>query len=380
MYSIRFHLPILILTWLVVHSVLLWHYGIRTSLFDARVYVEEAAYLLEYGTLEDTYRIFYAVPIALLAVFRLLFAENIIPFLLFQCILSGMAAAALYQAAVNVFDNTRAGFFSAFIFLIWWDNIQWNTTTMTESLFQTFTCFVVYFLTLLKEGKRNYRMLILLQVVLILTRPTGIVIVISVLVSLTVDHLSVKRKPVIQTALIAGVLLVAGLVAGSLLHWDFTEEYRKGNIITYADQVEGTSLSYDIMRMDTSALGPVESSGSPIVNMISFIITNPVYIVKSGVLKIWFLISATRPYYSTLHNIYSIGWMTLIYALYFFGWKATTNQSIRLFSLTAIILNCLLVGVSSVDWDNRFYIPMAPGIILLAGGGAAWIRSFRFNV
>jgi hypothetical protein len=37
--------------------------------------------------------------------------------------------------------------------------------------------------------------------------------------------------------------------------------------------------------------------------------------------------------------------------------------------LATIVVNCLLVGISTVDWDNRFYIPMVPGIILMAGGG-----------
>lgn len=34
-----------------------------------------------------------------------------------------------------------------------------------------------------------------------------------------------------------------------------------------------------------------------------------------------------------------------------------------------IIVNCGLIAISTVDWDNRFYIPMEPGLVLLAGGG-----------
>jgi hypothetical protein len=38
----------------------------------------------------------------------------------------------------------------------------------------------------------------------------------------------------------------------------------------------------------------------------------------------------------------------------------------------------MLVSVSAVDWDNRFFLPMQPGIVLLAGGGGGYlIRFFR---
>ncbi|WP_258099783.1 hypothetical protein [Marinoscillum pacificum] len=40
------------------------------------------------------------------------------------------------------------------------------------------------------------------------------------------------------------------------------------------------------------------------------------------------------------------------------------------FALTIVLNNCGVVIISGVDWDNRFYIPMESGIVVLSGYGA----------
>ena len=74
-------------------------------------------------------------------------------------------------------------------------------------------------------------------------------------------------------------------------------------------------------------------------------------------------------------QLYLVVWICVVYMFLVAGWKATSNLPIKLFVLTSIVLNCGLIGISSVDWDNRFYIPMEPGIVLLAGGGVATLLS-----
>jgi hypothetical protein len=55
--------------------------------------------------------------------------------------------------------------------------------------------------------------------------------------------------------------------------------------------------------------------------------------------------------------------------MFYVGFKNLQATPIKFFVLTLIIVNCGLIAISTVDWDNRFYIPMAPGIVLFAGGG-----------
>ena len=111
----------------------------------------------------------------------------------------------------------------------------------------------------------------------------------------------------------------------------------------------------------------------PVWKIVYFIVDNPVHFVKAACLKVYYLVTGIRPYYSTLHNAYILCWMVLVYIFYHIGWRNATKSSVRFFTVVVVILNCCLIGISTVDWDNRFYIPMEPGIVLLAGGGAAHI-------
>jgi hypothetical protein len=70
--------------------------------------------------------------------------------------------------------------------------------------------------------------------------------------------------------------------------------------------------------------------------------------------------------------------MAGLYFLSFQGWRKASEATINVFIIPVIVVNCGLIAMSTVDWDNRFYIPMEPGIVLLAGGGGVmvsdWIR------
>jgi hypothetical protein len=107
--------------------------------------------------------------------------------------------------------------------------------------------------------------------------------------------------------------------------------------------------------------------------MIHFALQNPLHFSKAFAMKVGYLISATRPYYSWKHNLFSLVWLALVYTLLYFGFRKCENTALKSGIMVIILLNCLLIGISSVDWDNRFYVPMFPGIALLAGGGGAYL-------
>ena len=84
----RNHILILSLLFVLIHSLLFWHYGIR-EFFDSAAYLEAADYIITHGELQDVHHLFYTVPILIMTAIRLLFPGEIIPILLFQCFLSG---------------------------------------------------------------------------------------------------------------------------------------------------------------------------------------------------------------------------------------------------------------------------------------------------
>jgi Dolichyl-phosphate-mannose-protein mannosyltransferase len=364
-------IAILGIVWAVVHSLLFWRYGIR-PLFDAAGYVQGADFLIENGRFEDFHHVFYAVPISLLAFFRWVFTDQLLPFLIFQCLLSGLATVALYCSGNRLFQNQWAGFLSALLFLIWWDNIHWNVVTMTESLLCSCTCFLMYFLIHFEGKRKQYYLLASLMILIFFIRPTGIVIILGTIAFFLQYHWeALVASPVRKYGIICLCLALA--YAGAALmftHWDFTDQYKRGNIVTYMDTIDGKSLYHGSLRMETDGLILPSEELPPIQKMGYFIFHNPKHFFKAAMLKVWYLLTGIRPYYSAAHNYYLIAWMAGLYFLSFQGWRKAKRVTIAVFIITVVVVNCGLIAVSTVDWDNRFYIPMEPGIVILAGGGA----------
>jgi len=370
------------LLFVLIHSLLFWHYGIRVF-FDSAAYLEAADYIIMHGELQDLHHLFYTVPILIMTVTRLLFPGEIIPILLFQCILSWVATILLYKSAVTIFNSKMAGLMAGVIFLLWLDNIHWNITTMTESIACSIYCFVVYVLSRWQDRPKDIFRLAILLVFAFFSRPTGIVIIIGVFVFLIAHHWGTLRekRPMLVAIALIGTILIVFSADRMLDHWNFTEQYMKGNIITYADVVKDRPLFHESLTIDPPPSKTFSTSKSPIGRIVSFIYDNPIYFLKTASLKVSYLVAFVRPYYSWSHNIYLMLWISFVYVSFVLGWRTTTNLPVKIFAAATIILNCGLIAISSVDWDNRFYIPMEPGIVLLAGGGAAmlvrWIRVMR---
>ena len=348
------------------------HYGVR-ELMDSAGFLEAADYVVAHGKLQDGHHLYYSVPILIMAAFRMLFPGNVMPILLFQCLLSGVATVALYKSAQKIFNSALAGLMAGVIFLVWLDNIHWNITTMTESIALSVSCFVVYAVVHWENRIKNMITMTALLIVVFFIRPTSVVVIIGAFVFLMAYYwkpLLERRAVLISIIFVATSFIIFG-ADRMLAHWDFTGQYLKGNVVTFADIVKGGPMFHETISVEPPSSTAFSDSDSPIGRVVMFIYDNPVHFLKTAGLKIFYLIAFVRPYYSWPHNLYLVVWISSVYIFFVVGWKATSNLPIKLFVLTTIILNCGLIGISSVDWDNRFYIPMEPGIVLLAGGGVA---------
>jgi hypothetical protein len=369
--KVGFYLTIFVV-WLVSHVFLFSYFGIR-NFGDSVGYLREVDGLLEGRFVGNFGYVFYSIPIICMTFFRWLAPNQMIFFLFFQSILSGVAALALFQAATKIYNRPEAGLSAALIFLVWVDNIHWNTAVMTESIFCSLICFIIFEIAYFKGSIKNHFTLLLLTVMIVFTRPTGILIVVAVIAYFLKYHWhKLEERSVLKISILTALLISVYFGAEFMLtYWNFTDQYQKGNIVTYADSIKGASPLYSSsLQVDASNFKVVGWDEFPVIRMLFTIFYNPLFFIKSGCLKVWYLITATRPYYSQLHNIFTAIWMVSIYILFYVGWRNTKLVPIKIFVIVVIMANCALIAFSSVDWDNRFYIPMEPGIVLLAGGGA----------
>lgn len=357
----RNHFLLITGCWLAVHFILYQVYGIR-DLHDSTRYLNAARIFLTTGTFNEVESVFYSVPILLIALSELVF-DSVVPLLIFQITLSLFAAIALYMTSAQLFQTNLAGIFSALIYLCWVDNIHWSLTVMTESLFASIACFLMYLLV--SGRKRSYAAILITLLILFGTRPTGVLYVTAVTVFLFLNQ---NRKSLI--GVIAACTFIIGMFIIMLSRWDFSEQLVKGNIVTYADIAPEIGRSG--IQIDPGNVDHLQTGRHPAVKILLYAGDNPVIFLKAFLMKVVYLLTGYRPYYSFAHNVFSTAWMFAIYILFTLGLINSKNRNVRIFSLLLVVLTCLLTGVSTVDWDNRFFIPMFPIIALSAGGGACF--------
>jgi hypothetical protein len=369
---VKYQVAFLILAWLAVHFILYQRFGNRLFA-DAVRYITKGEFLFEEATLESTTDIFYFLPIFFIGLFKWIAPEAVLPFLLFQSVVSGCAMVLLYRCIYRKYADRWAAFFAVALLLFWWDNIHWNITYMTESLFCSLVCFVICVLLSFNGSKRSWIVLTMLLILTLTTRPTGAFLVFGSLGYLLHYYWPSLEQHKFARTVTALVVLAISILGGNLIlqQWDFMSDHRLGNIVTYADTLEGTPLDVAGIRADAAGLRFPPPGHSHLYDLFYFAIHNPWQFVSTGGRKLFYLLTGYRPYYSFAHNIYVLSWMSLIYTLVFLGWKRVFPSPIATFAIGVVLATCGLVMLSTVDWDNRFFIPMEPAVVLMAGLGAA---------
>ncbi|MEQ8243914.1 hypothetical protein, partial [Fulvivirga sp.] len=180
-------------------------------------------------------------------------------------------------------------------------------------------------------------------------------------------QLSVVRKTILSLSFILLSLLGAALM---FQKWDFTDAYIKGEVVTYMSTIPDSPLYKEELHVPLNTEKVMMESEVGIVRMAKFMTDYPGYFFTMAVKKVYYLLSFQRPYYSVWHNTYSVIWLALIYGCFAIGYLKCSSDPIKAFVISVIVVNCALIGMSTVDWDNRFFIPMEPGIVLFAGYGA----------
>lgn len=360
----------LFLLWLTVHITLYFYFGTRLDLFDVKGYLTSASILSRTGHLPAPYLLFYSIHIGIIVIFNTVFPNGVLPIIIFQSLVSLLAVFSLYTASKKLFDDTAAGLMTGILFLIWWDCINWNLTLMTESLFCSVGCFLVYSLVKYTGRKIQVAGIMLLLIASIAIRPTGFIFWIASFFFFSQTHkVYFKKNRAIKIGgIIIGIFVSAFMAFKMFSIWDFTEQYAHGNIVTYAEQFHNEEIKTAI-TIQTSSKDLLLDHRHSIIKIISYLASHPRDFFEAAFYKAWYLLSFTRPYYSWYHNVYNLLWMVVIYLGFLKGISRVKLSPLSVFVLVVATVNVLLIAIATVDWDNRFYIPMEPGIVCISGGG-----------
>jgi hypothetical protein len=251
---VRYQLMFLIIAWVGVHGFLFYRFGNRLFV-DAVRYVAKGTFIFEEGSLETATDIFYLLPIFFIGLFKWLAPDSDLPFLIFQSVVSAVAMLLLYIFIYKKYNDRWAGFFTCVLILFWWDNIHWNIAYMTESLFCSLGCFLICALLSFDGSKKSWTILASILMLTMITRPAGAFLVFGAVGYLLHYHWSLLGRRRFARAGVTLVLLVLCFMGGNLMlqDWDFMSEHKLGNIVTYANTLEGTypRVADDVRRQVT---------------------------------------------------------------------------------------------------------------------------------
>ena len=88
--------------------------------------------------------------------------------------------------------------------------------------------------------------------------------------------------------------------------------------------------------------------------------------------KVFFFLLHIRPYWSLEHNIFNL---VILIPMYYYSFRYLISNSIskeiRVFSIFFFLTHILSIGITTVDWDGRFLMPLLPMIFIL-GSSEIW--------
>ena len=364
------HYLILGLFFLAINTFLYQKLGIKIA-NDSPRYLEYAHLILTKSIFYKPHDFWYLSYTLFITIVKL-FSESNLYIILFQLILSWFSIIILYKSSLLLFKDLTIAFTTSFVYLSFIEISYWNFYVLTESFYTSMMCIAIYLVIRMYHYPNNKNLLFCLISCLItfFTKPTGISVAVALAILLAYQYKNVILKTpkyVLIYSTIVIILISYILINSMLKTFILIENYLLGEIVYGITTLPGfPSMGILTIDVDMTSMNVPDKNHSPIMRNFLFFIQNPVFFLKLFGLKLFWYLAHCKPYFSVIHNVFIV---ILLYPMYlFFGISLAENtieKPIKLFLSSIIIINCLIVSLTSEDWDGRFLMPILPAIFLL---------------
>ncbi|MBL3657624.1 hypothetical protein JL102_15855 [Fulvivirga sp. 2943] len=349
----------------------LFHYNGVKYVNDSHRYIEYAE-SLKNGFYIEAHNIWYFGYVIFIYLINIFAGKSqYLIIVMAQYLLCYFALILLYKSVVLLFKNRLSGLLAGFLFIAQIEIISWSSYLLCESLYISMICFSLWAGISWFQGKRSWRMLLLMLFLFLFTfisKPTGIALLVGIGALLVREFWRRLNNRWIKAICLAASLISLLLLVNLMLStFTLMRDYQSGEIIFAINTVPyQPSFKYLIVEVPQH-LNILSDHYPPLVRLVHFIASNFNYWIKISSIKVFYFILHIRPYWSLWHNLYSL---ILLLPLYLFCIKALFNKllpvEVRLFSITYIVIHTLTVGMTTVDWDGRFLMPVLPVIFILS--------------
>ncbi len=351
----------MLVLWLLVQIGVWLHYGVVEAI-DSEYYLQNAQALLQ-GHLPLDRGIWYISYSAFLA-FVFWLGGNVTAVVLLQFLFSGLAAVALYKVVLHLSKDQWTAFFAVLFYIVWIKIHQWNSYIYTESLFISFS--IISF-ALLSLSKKNSHYLLTGGVIAftLFLRPTGICFFTGLCAFVIIKTMREITLPLraLKMAFLALIFLFIGL-----------NEMLKEYVFFFIDSYSKAELIYPNVSLGFHApelLTIPSDKHMPLLQLIEFIVYNPLYFIKLSFLKLLLFVANVKPYFSWMHNLMIVCVLYPLYGLAVYGYKKMEWSAEKLFILFFILAQTFTVSMTSENWDGRFLLVILPFVFILSAFGTS---------
>jgi hypothetical protein len=280
-----------------------------------------------------------------------------------QVLVSAVAMVCLYKIA-DTFGGTTVAVFASLAWVLFPDIQYWNFLILTESLFVS-GVLISFYALVCSKAKAQVAIALLLIAFTTTIRPNGFIVLVATYTYLLVGSIVKKEHLVTGGILIFGLLAIAfgaNLLGAIVERQEIVGSFIKGEIIW------GYSPSYN--PLPESSLRGLGANTTGLSAVFQLALSEPFYFLEVVFTKLFYLLSHTRPYWSSYHNVYAVLFLVPIYVMATASlFHRTAPLKIVSFASPLIAAQLLVVAFSFADWDGRHLLPIYPLFCLLAGFG-----------
>lgn len=346
--------------WLLEQVFLFSNFGIVTS-YEAAVYIKQASYFLQAGRFATNNFAFYSTEILIIALAQKL-NTGYFPVVLVQWFLSASSLYLFYRLLETLTENRKPAFFFSLLLVAMLYYQLYNVYLFTESIFFSLSIgFIYYLFTIRKLTVVTLLLTLLFLIVLIFTRPTGLLFIPGTLCYLFMKFNGRKRILVSLLFSCLGLVLFYFLLnraLGSGGAFNFLLPYLQEHVICGIATVQYEHVIHLPVKQNS-------------VEGLFFVVkSNTGLFLRLAIKRLVAFWGVQRPYYSGLHNFYVAAYFYAVYILIVAGLKnwLTSYMPEAIFLVLYVALVSLTVMLSCDEWHNRFLYSILPLLLLLAAG------------
>jgi hypothetical protein len=341
-----------ILLWIIFQAAWYLYLGVEFGLESAK-YIDQAQYFLEHGQFSQFRYIFYCTTIFVIVLAKILnlglygalfiiMAMNLLSYLFF------------FQALRTFFNHHIPALLVVALLMSFWPFQSWSLYLFTECLFYSLVMVLTGHLLLFK--KLNFRFVftgLVLLLLLMISRPLGILFVLPFMVFVFFKLSRKQRLYFFLSGVLFLLLLnfVVQVVFTTTSDWNMTRALTEDSIIC------------DMPRADARSQLNLTQHPNQFYQLFYYVTHNFSHFAGLALIRLKYFFLMVRDYYSTFHNVYMIGYLTVFYGSLIWGFRRihrSLSRSTGWFMSTSVFLFAATIALQCDDYHNRFFLTLTP--------------------